>query len=314
MRKATRASTSPEMSGQKGSRQVISIHGVTKRYSRRTALDTIDLELRGPGVISFLGPNGAGKTTLFKLINRLSFPDAGEIIVNGYNVVSEAEKALFCMGSQIDETRFHPYLTGREILSFVYLMRGIPRDMVEERLRTVGEGMGITSFLDDRLGTYSSGMKQRFAIANAIMANTDIIFFDEPTTNLDPSGIAEFRNLIQDLREMGKLILISSHLLSEVSGISDRILIMNRGKIVFDSDFEEIERFLSVRLEEIPDNVPKNIPGVSEISRRGDSIVVKPEKGVSNSEVIERFIEKGFKIREITEVEGLERIYASRTA
>ncbi|MCL4332988.1 MAG: ABC transporter ATP-binding protein [Candidatus Thermoplasmatota archaeon] len=277
-------------------------------------MDNLSLELKGPGIVGILGPNGAGKTSLLKLITGLLFPNSGNLTVNGHSLSERREKALSCIGSQIDETRFHPYLSGEEILRFSAQIMGIRDSEVESAVSDAARITGSGKFLKQKVGTYSSGMKQRFSIANAIVADPEILIFDEPTANLDPTGILEFRRVVLKKKEEGKLVIVSSHLLSEIREMSDRILIMDGGKIVFDSDRESSGRYLSVTLEGKSFRMPKNLAGTSELTESGNKITFRLENGTSNSDVIRELLDMGAKIREVSESEGLERIYGSRTS
>ena len=300
--------------GTRGMPAQISFREVTKRYGKTTALDKVSIDVSGPGVVALLGPNGAGKTTFLKLLNRLSFPSSGEITVNGFSIDKNAAKVLGMMASQVDETRFHPYLSGREILRFVASLRGINGDAIEKRIEEVSSRTGISPFLDNLYGTYSSGMKQKFANASALVPDSPIISFDEPTANLDPAGVVEFRSIIEDLKAREKLVLISSHILSEVRSFGNRILIINAGRIVFDSSRDALEKYLSIRLESTPESMPEKIKGVSEVQANGDVLILKPKDGVSNSTVISELLKSGLKIREVSEVESLEKAYISRVS
>ncbi|OYD08472.1 ABC transporter ATP-binding protein [Paludifilum halophilum] len=197
---------------------ILEIRGITKQVRGRKLLDQVSFEVGKGEICGFLGPNGAGKTTMIRVMTGLVAPSRGEVFVKGISVQKERRRALSTMGAIVESPIFFPYLSGRKALSnLARLHPNLPKErrrfQVEEMLHLVG----LRERADDRVGTYSLGMKQRLGIAQALLGNPDIVILDEPANGLDPMGMRFLRELILKLRdERGLTLLISSHLLDEL--------------------------------------------------------------------------------------------------
>lgn len=221
------------------SEYVIETKGLTKEYNGKRSVSDLNLHIKKGRIYGLLGRNGAGKTTTMKMILNLIDSSAGEVIVFGKSMKKYNKEILPRIGCLIESPGFYPNLTGTENLKIFAQLRGIPkRNAIKESLELVG-----LKYNDKKLfSQYSMGMKQRLAIALAIMHDPEILILDEPINGLDPIGIAEVRTFIRKLcTEKGKTILISSHILSEIELIADDIGIIDNGVLLEEESLEELE-------------------------------------------------------------------------
>lgn len=218
---------------------VIETRNLTKQYGAQTSVNRVNLHLRPGRIYGLLGRNGAGKTTTMKLLLGLTRPTAGEVFLFGMPLPGNEKKILPRVGSLIESPGFYPNLTGTENLKIFATLRGIPRSgAIREALDLVG-----LPYRDKKLfSQYSLGMKQRLAIALAVMHDPELLILDEPTNGLDPIGIAEIRAFLRSLcQERGKTILISSHILSEISLLADDVGIIDHGVLLEEESLAELE-------------------------------------------------------------------------
>ncbi len=208
----------------------IETRGLTKRFGERTALDGIDLQVPRGSAFGFLGPNGAGKTTIIRTLLGLTAADEGTMQVLGHPVPHERAQALQRVGAIVEEPRFHMHLTGRENLKIVAAVRG---PEVRERILPALARVGLADRAEEKVKSYSMGMRQRLGVARCLLADPLLLILDEPTNGLDPGGIQEFREMIREMVEQeGRTVFISSHLLDEVEKTCDAAAIVDRGKII----------------------------------------------------------------------------------
>ncbi|WP_298405277.1 ABC transporter ATP-binding protein [uncultured Chloroflexus sp.] len=211
---------------------------LTKRYGKRIAVDQLNLTVGTGEVFGFLGPNGAGKTTTIAMLLGLVKPTKGRALVLGYDVQREPALALRRVGAMIEAPAFYPYLSGADNLRVLARAGGIPLERVQRVLETVE----LSERARDKVSTYSQGMKQRLAIAAALLPDPELIMLDEPTNGLDPAGTVEIRNLIRELAASGRTILLCSHLLHEVEQLCQRVAIMKDGKLIASGDVATLLR------------------------------------------------------------------------
>jgi ABC-2 type transport system ATP-binding protein len=211
----------------------IRTEGLTKRFFQRgevVAVDHLDLEVNEGEIFGFLGPNGAGKTTTIKMLLGLIFPDEGTATVLGYPAGAEEMRRLV---SYLPENPyFYDHLTGGELLDFYGRLFGLSGAERKKRVDSLMDLVGLRNDKAKQLKQYSKGMMQRIGIAQALINDPKLLIFDEPTSGLDPVAHIEIRNLIESLRDQGKTVFLSSHQLSDVELVCDRISIMNYGKLV----------------------------------------------------------------------------------
>lgn len=237
---------------------VIEIAGLRKEYRRfrrgRTlALDGLDLAVPQGGVFGFLGPNGSGKTTTIRCLLGLVRQDAGRCRILGADPRGDLARVIGQVGSIVETPALFPGFSGRRNLRLLARIAGVGRKRVEEVLETVGLGARA----DDRVKTYSLGMKQRLGIGAALLKNPELLVLDEPANGLDPAGIKEVRDLLRRLGEEGRTVFVSSHILSEVQQAADRVAILARGRCVTAGPVAEVlaagrATGLVVRLDDLP--------------------------------------------------------------
>jgi ABC-2 type transport system ATP-binding protein len=211
----------------------VSTVGLTKRFGDQAAVDGIDLEVPYGAVYGFLGPNGSGKTTTIRMLLGLVHPSAGDINVLGSPITDGASDVLPRVGSLVEGPAFHPYLSGRANLARLDAAdRFADPETSRARIDTALERVGLMAAARKRYRAYSLGMRQRLAIAAALLAPRDLLVLDEPTNGLDPQGTREVRSLISALAADGTTVLVSSHLLSEVEQICSHLGVMRQGRLV----------------------------------------------------------------------------------
>jgi ABC-2 type transport system ATP-binding protein len=216
---------------------VIETRSLTKRFGARAAVDGVDLEVPAGVAFGFLGPNGAGKTTLIRTLLGLTQPTSGQVSLLGLPQPAKRREALARVGAIVEEPKFHPHLTGRENLQIVAAARD---PAAESRITAALERVGLAHRADDRVKTYSLGMRQRLGIARCLIADPALLILDEPMNGLDPAGILEMRNLIRSFVGEGRTVFLSSHLLDEVEKTCDQVAIVDQGKIVVQGAVGEI--------------------------------------------------------------------------
>ncbi|NHN32106.1 ABC transporter ATP-binding protein [Paenibacillus agricola] len=208
----------------------LSVKGLRKSIGKREIIQGLDFELKRGEVFGFLGPNGAGKTTTIRMLVGLIRPTAGTIEVCGYDLHKHFPEAMRNLGCIVENPELYTYLSGWSNLQyFARMMEGIG----EARITEVVGLVGLSARIHDKVKTYSLGMRQRLGIAQALLGNPRVLILDEPTNGLDPSGIREMREFIRYLAEKeGLSVLVSSHLLSEIQLMCDRVAIISKGRIV----------------------------------------------------------------------------------
>jgi ABC-2 type transport system ATP-binding protein len=253
---------------------VIETKALTKRFGGRAAVDGVDLHVPAGVAFGFLGPNGAGKTTMIRTLVGLARPTSGEITLLGLPQPAKRREALARVGAIVEEPRFHPHLTGRENLRIVAAARD---RAAETRIPESLQRVGLAQRADDRVKTYSLGMRQRLGIARCLIADPALLILDEPMNGLDPAGILEMRHLIRAFVDEGRTVFLSSHLLDEVEKTCDQVAIIDQGRVVVQG-------------------------GVSEIAATGDPTVLL---AVDDAEAARRVLSADVRITHV-EVEGTE--------
>lgn len=223
---------------------VLELAGLRKTIKNKEIIKGVDLTLGPAEILGFLGPNGAGKTTTIRMIVGLIRPTAGQVKICGHSVSRDFIKAMSNVGCIIESPEMYKFLSGRDnLLQFANMDKRITRQRVDE----VVEIVGLKNRINDKVGTYSLGMRQRLGIAQAILCRPRLLILDEPVNGLDPAGITEFRNLIRRLADEEKMaIFVSSHLLSEAQQMCDRVAIIKQGGIVKTAAVQDILNSASV--------------------------------------------------------------------
>jgi ABC-2 type transport system ATP-binding protein len=216
---------------------VLRTTGLVKRFGSITAVDGLDLEVRRGEVVGLLGPNGAGKSTTIGMVLGLIAPTAGTAEVLGRDVRVRREDALAGVGAMLEVTSFYPYLSGRDNLAAVALLRG---GGALKRVDPLLARLGLAQRGGSKFRTYSLGMRQRLGIASTLLADPALVILDEPANGLDPAGQREIRELIRELAGENRGVLLASHLLYEVEQVCDRVLVIKKGKLIASGTIAEV--------------------------------------------------------------------------
>jgi ABC-2 type transport system ATP-binding protein len=210
----------------------IVIENLTKNFNGFKAVDSLNLTVERKSFVGFLGPNGAGKTTTIKILTHLLSASGGQAYLNGVDVTKDPKNALAGVGAVVETPEFYPYLTPIETLQYLGSLRGMSNEYIQRRTKEVLETVKMTEWSKTRIGKFSKGMKQRLAIAQAMIHEPHVLILDEPTSGLDPRGMVEVRNILKDLRKGDYTIFMSSHLLTEVQEICESVALIDRGKLL----------------------------------------------------------------------------------
>lgn len=226
------------------------IDRLSKQYRNKIAVDKVSLTLR-PGVIGLLGENGAGKTTLMRMLCGVLKPTSGTVAFDGADVSTEEYRKN--LGYLPQDFGYYPEFSGMEFLLYLSVLKGMDKGAARRRSRELIELVGLKEKAKRKIKTYSGGMKQRLGIAQALLNHPKILILDEPTAGLDPKERVRFRELIASLGEQN-IVLLSTHIVSDVEKIADRILLMRSGRVIFDGAYqkigEQLEDFYLEKFEE----------------------------------------------------------------
>ncbi|MDP7979215.1 ABC transporter ATP-binding protein [Bacillus sp. WLY-B-L8] len=226
---------------------VLSVRNLKKVIKKKTLVEDVSFDIQQGEVFGFLGPNGAGKTTTIRMLVGLIAATEGTIWIGGYDIKENFRSAMRQIGSIVENPELYTYLTGFENLKqFARMLGGIS----DERIMEIAKMVHLDERIHDKVKTYSLGMKQRLGIAQALLGSPKLLILDEPTNGLDPAGIRELREFVHTLvKEENMSVFISSHLLSEVQMICDRVAIINKGKVITVARVEELVKQASDRVE-----------------------------------------------------------------
>ncbi len=258
----------------------IQVHGLTKVYGGGfRAVDALELNVPGRSFMGFLGPNGAGKTTSIKIITAMLTATSGEVFINGVSVMQDPKTALADVGAVVETPEFYPYLTPMETLHYLGALRGMSVGESTNRGRDLLDMVKLTEWKDQRVGKFSKGMKQRLAIAQALLHQPSVIILDEPTSGLDPRGMVEVRDILKQLKSMDVTVLMSSHLLNEVQEVCTDVSLINRGKLLRSGSVADLLDEVKIKKIEVQTMRPltpemfdrlRSVPGVKGFGVTGD--------------------------------------------
>jgi ABC-2 type transport system ATP-binding protein len=237
-------SFSPQMS-----ENILLTKNLSKQFKKRWAVNDLSLDVRRGDIFGFLGPNGAGKSTTIRMLLSLIRPTKGDISLFGHPLSSQRYNALRRVGGIVEKPDFYLYLSACRNLEIIGALQG---HVSQKRITEVLELVGLESRGSDKVKTYSHGMKQRLGIAQALLGDPELVVLDEPTSGLDPQGMKEVRQLILHLsRDRQKTVFLSSHLLSEIEMVANRMAIINKGQLVVQGEvsklLEQGEQYVVVR-------------------------------------------------------------------
>jgi len=259
----------------------IVIENLVKDFNDFRAVDSLSLRVRRNSFIGFLGPNGAGKTTTIKVLTNLLKATSGQALLDGVDVVKNPKEALSHVGAVVETPEFYPYLNPMETLEYLGSLRGMTKEAIRSRGEELLDTVKLSEVAGKRIGEFSKGMKQRLAIAQALLHEPSIIILDEPTSGLDPRGMVEVREILKDLKKEDYTIFMSSHLLNEVQEICDYVALIDRGKMLAHGSVEDLTSMTQTRRIQVFPLEPVSGGVVEAISRMsGVENVLRPSNAM----------------------------------
>jgi ABC-2 type transport system ATP-binding protein len=246
----------------------VETHGLTKRFGGNVAVDDVDLRVPRGSAFGCLGPNGAGKTTLIRTLLGLTRADGGTMSLLGFPVPAQRTRALARVGAIVDEPRFHAHLSGRDNLRLLAAARG---GGAENRIDPALDRVGLTGRTQDRVASYSMGMRQRLGVAACLLGDPELLVLDEPMNGLDPAGMNDMRALIRSFVDEGRTVMLSSHLLDEVERTCDAVAIVDRGRVVRQGSIDELIRGANAVVE-VTCSDPVTAAGIVEAAQIASSV------------------------------------------
>lgn len=267
---------------------ILSIKNLNKRYGRLQAVKNVSLEIQKGNVYGILGPNGSGKSTTLGIVLNVVNKTSGEY--SWFGGTMQTHEALKKVGAIIERPNFYPYMTATENLELVCKIKGINYSKVQEKLEIVG----LEDRKDSKFSTFSLGMKQRLAIASALLNDPEILILDEPTNGLDPQGIHQIRDIIKHIASQGTTILLASHLLDEVEKVCTHVLVLRKGEILYsglvggmsqNSNFLELQSDDSKVLIDALQSLP-NLESIEEV----DGKILVYTKNEVNAGFVNKFL------------------------
>jgi len=288
----------------------LSVENVSKVYPARSsawfrpkqpgtqALSDISFSVRPGEMLGLLGPNGAGKTTLLRIITTLLYPTSGRVLLRGRDVFHTPRRDMGMV--TCDERSFYWRLTGRQNLEFFSVLFGLPARQARQRIDDLLQALGMTEAAERPYQSYSSGMKQKLAIARGLMSDPGLVLYDEPTRSLDPLSAQNIRSWIMSNRQntQGQVQLLATNQLLEAEQLCDRVVILNRGRLIAHGTVEEIRRNWTGG-----DHLVYRI--VCSSAARPDTISVQPHRGLLGVEILDAAGEPGVRIKSTTDGAGL---------
>lgn len=299
---------------------MIQIIGLTKQYRKNQppAVNNMNLEIQEGEIMGFAGLNGAGKTTTIRIICGIIFPTSGKVLVNGHDIVKEKVEASKHVGWVPELPNFDPNGKAIPMLKYYAGFYGIPAREAQDMAESLLKKFNIWDARKRPLKEYSQGMKKRFSIAAAMMGDPDNFLFDETLNGLDPEGVKNMRDFMVSLKKEGKAVFLSSHILSELENVADRIAIIRRGEIIKIVERSELGNLGKVSVKLVLNNADENVSNILEkygnLESSGNVIYIRDLK-ISPSEtyrISEDLFKSGYRVISFsTESEGLEEYFLS---
>lgn len=309
---------------------MIQVEGLTKKYARHVAVNNISFSVDKGDIVGFLGPNGAGKTTTMRVLTCFMPPTEGKATVAGYDVFDNPFEVKKRIGYLPEAPPLYPEMNVRDYLTFVARLKNIPAGDIKSRTEQVMERCSVTDVKDKLISKLSKGYRQRVGLAQAIIHNPDVLILDEPTSGLDPKQITETRALIQSLAGEHTIIL-STHILPEVEAVCQKVIIINKGRLVATDSVESLKarasgRTVQIQIDTAGQGDPtavhqrlEQVPGVSKVLDRGASdgkysfeVVSLPGKS-ARADLARAVVHAGWNLWEMKSPSTLEEVYLTLT-
>jgi len=287
--------------------RILTLENVHKTFQvgfwrrRVEAVRDVTFAIEDNEIFGLVGPNGAGKTTTMKMMTNLIFPDAGQVRLFGEPTGETASRRR--LGYLPEEPYFYGHLSVVEMLHYYGALHGMARSAVDDRIDDLLELVGLEDVPDRPLRNYSKGMRQRAGIAQALVNDPDLVILDEPQSGLDPIGRKEVRDLILTLREAGKTILFSSHILVDVEAVCDRVAILNDGDLVDVTDLDDLDadhrQRVELRVDGLAPEDADDLEGLERLDRAGSKLIVIFSADVPIEPILSDIIDRGGRILEL---------------
>jgi ABC-2 type transport system ATP-binding protein len=298
---------------------VISVSGLTHRFGEREALNGVSFNVRPGEVFALLGPNGAGKTTTIRLLNGLYTPSVGNISVLGLDPAGKGSEIRKRTGVLTETNALYERLTARENLHFFGALYGLPESVLLKRIDENLSFFALQTRADDRVGTFSKGMKQRLALARALLTQPEILFLDEPTSSLDPESALQVHELIQSIRRNdGHTVFLCTHRLDEAERLADRVAILNNGRLLDVGTIKELKqrlnpgRWVEIRLAKVlATKTSKDLfAGLIKVEQKGERIRAQVREEADIPVLVSKLVTAGAQIISVEPQKiSLEEIY-----
>jgi ABC-2 type transport system ATP-binding protein len=281
---------------------MIETRGLTKVYSNSfgkrkvEALNSLDLYVRKGIIFGLLGPNGAGKTTLIKILLGITYPTNGSASILGEPIGNFKLKSK--IGYLPENHKYPPYLSGGDVLRFFGRLSGMEGANLESRIDEMLELVNLTQWKKTKVKAYSKGMMQRLGLAQALLNDPELIFLDEPTDGVDPIGRKEIRDILIHLRDQSKTIFLNSHLLSEVELITDRVGVLNKGKLLKEGTVKELTEQGQQFIISVEGEINTEIPGINLTKTSPGNYIVKVKDTAELNQILDTLRNKGIMVKE----------------
>ena len=283
-----------------------------KEFGEFVAVNGLDLRIEKNSFTGLLGPNGAGKSTSLKILTNLISATSGEVLINGINVPKNPKEAMYGVGTVVETPEFWGYLTPRETFRYMGNIFGMKKESIANETEDILAKVKMTEWADKRLGTFSKGMRQRISLGLSLMNSPEVIILDEPTSGLDPRGMAEMREILKNIRDDNNnlTVLMSSHMMHEVSDLCDRIAMINHGTLLVHDTLDHVLGSRNSRLMKVRPLAPASEDMVAKLAKldnvtnaviEGETINLTLEGGdEEEAKLFESIANIGFRIRSVS--------------
>ena len=296
------------------------VDDVVKTFRGKTAVDHASFKVKEGSFTALLGPNGSGKSTTLKMCTNLFQPDSGRILIGGVDVREDTVSALSGAGCVIETPEIYPDVTGRRYLEYLAKVAGMGKEVASAEAERVLGIVDMSDRADGKVRGYSKGMRQRVILAQALLGNPSLLILDEPTSGLDPQGSAEFGRILRELNGQGKTILMSSHMLHEVEGLCDSVVIINRGRAVAQGPLSDIVRRSRLTVSVVGgagrrelDSV-SGMPGVCEASLIEGGLSIRLDGGPeTQADLVHDMVAAGIRVYSVRKEDPLEEAFMDIT-
>jgi len=283
---------------------MVKIDSLSKSFGHIKALDNLNLEIKKGELLGIIGPNGAGKTTAIRIICCILQPNSGEVTVGGYSIHHDQIRIKSMIGYLPEEPNLYERFKARELLRYFGELYGVPKNQIDVRIDELLELVGMTHRAEDRINTFSKGLRQRIGIARALIHDPEVIILDEPTMGLDPATSRSIRNFIKELKG-DKTVILCTHYMDEADLLCDRVAILNQGKIRDMGTPESLKEkihgdiILQVRVYE-PQKIDQNLlmafESVESVNLEGDQFLISLRSRNDISQIIDVFGHQAFSV------------------